>query len=107
MGSRSARAAESRQCSLIKTGWTVQPWLVSWDRKKGDGLVSDGKGLNQPACQEEWKKCRRKRRIVMSMWCIYMCAHMSCGVIMFFTCTLVRSHPDSRKALGVKPDLLR
>jgi hypothetical protein len=29
--------------------------------------VSDRKGLNQPACQEEWKKCRRKRRIVMLM----------------------------------------
>jgi hypothetical protein len=25
---------------------------------------------------------------------------------MLFTCTLVRSHPDSRKALGVKPDPL-
>jgi hypothetical protein len=30
-------------------------------------LVSDGKGLNQPACQEEWKMCRKKRRIVMPM----------------------------------------
>ncbi len=35
----------------------------------------------------------------MSMWCIYMCAHMSCGVIMLFTCTLVRSHPDSREGV--------
>ncbi len=26
---------------------------------------------------------------------------------MLFTCTLVRSHPDSRKALGMKPDPLR
>ncbi len=60
-------------------------------------LVSDRKGLNQPACQEEWKKCRGKRRIVMPMWCIYMCAHMSCSVVMLFSCTLVRSHPDSRK----------
>jgi hypothetical protein len=23
-------------------------------------LVSDGKGLGQPACQEEWKKCKRE-----------------------------------------------
>jgi hypothetical protein len=22
--------------------------------------VSDGKGLGQPACQEEWKKCKRE-----------------------------------------------
>jgi hypothetical protein len=28
--------------------------------------VSDMKGLDQPACQEEWKMCR-KRRIVMPM----------------------------------------
>ncbi len=62
-------------------------------------LVSDGKGLDQPACQEEWKKCRRKRRIVMRMWCIYMCAHMSCSSIMLFTCTLVRSPPDSMEGI--------
>jgi hypothetical protein len=29
--------------------------------------VSDGKGLGQPACQGEWKKCRKKRRTVMPM----------------------------------------
>jgi hypothetical protein len=61
--------------------------------------VSDRKGLNQPACQEEWKKCRRKRRIVMLMWCIYMCAHVSCSVVMLFTCTLVRSYPDSKRSV--------
>jgi hypothetical protein len=29
--------------------------------------VSDGKGWDQPACQEEWKICRKERRIVMPM----------------------------------------
>jgi hypothetical protein len=29
--------------------------------------VSDGKGWDQPACQEEWKTCRKKRRIVMPL----------------------------------------
>jgi hypothetical protein len=29
---------------------------------------------------------------------------MSCSVVMLFICTLVRSHPNSRKTLGVKPD---
>ncbi len=38
---------------------------------------------------------------------IYMCAHVLYSVVMLFTCTLARSHPDSRKALGVKPDPLR
>jgi hypothetical protein len=32
---------------------------------------------------------------------------MSCSVVMLFTCTLVRSDPDNRKALGVKPDPLK
>jgi hypothetical protein len=70
-------------------------------------IVSVGKGLDQPACQEGWKMYREKRRIVMPMWSIYMCAHVSYSVVMLFTCTLARSHPDSRKALGVKPDPLR
>jgi hypothetical protein len=30
-------------------------------------VVSDGKGLNQLACQEEWKKCKKRRRITMLM----------------------------------------
>jgi hypothetical protein len=68
--------------------------------------VSDRKGRDQPSCQEEWKMCRKKRRIVMPMWCIYMFAHILCSIVVLFTCSLVRSHPDSRKALGVKPDPL-
>ncbi len=36
-----------------------------------------------------------------------MCAHVSYSVVMLFTCTLARSNPDSRKALGVKPNPLR
>jgi hypothetical protein len=30
-------------------------------------IVSDRKGRDQPSCQEEWKMCRKKRRIVMPM----------------------------------------
>ncbi len=69
--------------------------------------VSDRKGLNQPACQEGWKKCKKERRIVLPMWCIYVCPCVSCNIVMLFTCTWVRSHPDSKEALGVKPDPLR
>jgi hypothetical protein len=29
--------------------------------------VADAMGWGQPACQEEWKMCRKKRRIVMPM----------------------------------------
>jgi hypothetical protein len=54
-------------------------------------------GRGQPACQEERKMCRKKKRIVMPMWYIYMCEHLSCSVVVMFTCTLVRSHPDSRR----------
>jgi hypothetical protein len=42
-------------------------------------LVSDGKGWDQPACQEEWKTCRKKRRIVMPMWCTYI--HVCTNVV--------------------------
>ncbi len=59
--------------------------------------VADTMGQGQPTCQEEWKMCRKRRRIVMPMWCIYMSAHMSCSVVVMFICTLVRSHPDSRR----------
>ncbi len=33
------------------------------------------------------------------MWCIYMCPCVSCRVVMLFTCTLVRSHPDSKEGI--------
>jgi hypothetical protein len=35
----------------------------AWENPKGrpaGGSVSDGKGLYQPACQEEWKKCKKE-----------------------------------------------
>jgi hypothetical protein len=28
--------------------------------KANNVIVSEGKGLYQPACQEEWKKCKKK-----------------------------------------------
>jgi hypothetical protein len=30
-------------------------------------IVLDGKGLYQPSCHEEWKKCKKERRKVMPM----------------------------------------
>ncbi len=60
-------------------------------------VVADAMDWGQLACQEGWKMCKKRRRIVMLMWCIYMWAHMSCSVVVMFTCTLVRSHPDSRR----------
>jgi hypothetical protein len=33
------------------------------------------------------------------MWCIYMCLCVSCSIVMLFTCTLVRSHPDSKEGV--------
>jgi hypothetical protein len=33
----------------------------------GAVIVSDGMGRGQPAFQEEWKMCKKKRRIVMLM----------------------------------------
>ncbi len=35
------------------------------------------------------------------MWCIYIhVCSVSCDVVLMFTCTLVRSHPDSKRTLG-------
>jgi hypothetical protein len=31
------------------------------------GVFPDGKGRDQPACQEGWKMCRKEKRIVMPM----------------------------------------
>ncbi len=30
-------------------------------------IVSDGKSQDQPTCQEDWKMCKKGRRIVMPM----------------------------------------
>ncbi len=35
----------------------------------------------------------------MLVWCLYMCPVL-CIVVVMFTCTLVRSHPDSRRCWG-------
>ncbi len=35
----------------------------------------------------------------MPMWCRYICTCVSCNVVMLFTCTLVRSHPDSKEGV--------
>jgi hypothetical protein len=34
---------------------------VKLDKNWSTGIsVSDGKGLDQPACQEEWNKCKKE-----------------------------------------------
>jgi hypothetical protein len=66
-----------------------------------ENIVSDWKGLDQPACQERWKRCKKKRRKKNSdanvMYIQYVCPCVSYSVVGLFTCTLVRSHPDSNE----------
>jgi hypothetical protein len=61
--------------------------------------VSDGKVLSQPACQEEWRsvKKRKNSNIDVMYICVPMC--VSCSATMLFTCTLVRSRPDSNEGV--------
>ncbi len=60
--------------------------------------IADAMDRAQPACQVEWKMCRKKKWMVILMWCIYIhVCHVLCSVVVMFTCTLVRSHPDSRR----------
>jgi hypothetical protein len=35
-------------------------WVIFLRSILGNTSVSDGKGLYQPACQEEWKKCKKE-----------------------------------------------
>ncbi len=61
--------------------------------------MPDGKGLDQPACQGEWKKCRKKRKN-SNADVMYICVpFVTCNVVMLFTCLLVRSHPDSKEGV--------
>ncbi len=58
--------------------------------------VTDKGTGGQPACPEEWKKC--KKNMNSSNYVMYMsvCPVSYIDVVMF-TCTLVRSPPDSRR----------
>jgi hypothetical protein len=60
--------------------------------------VTDRVSGGQSACPGKWKMCRKKKLIVILVWwiCIHVC-HVSCNVVVMFTCTLVRSRPGSRR----------
>jgi hypothetical protein len=68
--------------------------------------VTDGGNGGQPACPEKWKRCRKKKRRQnmnsnINVIYIHVC-FVSCNVVVMFACTLMRSHPDSRRHFGVK-----
>ncbi len=57
----------------------------------------DGASGGQPACPGKWKKCRKKKNT--NVMYIHVC-DVSCNIVVMFICTLVRSHPDSRRRWG-------
>jgi hypothetical protein len=61
--------------------------------------VPDGKGLDQPTCQGERNKCRKKSKN-SNADVMYICVPcVSCNVVMLFTCLLVKSHLDSKEVI--------
>jgi hypothetical protein len=42
---------------------------------------------------------RKKNSNADVMYCIYVCPCVSCSVVISFTCTSVRSHPDSKEGV--------
>jgi hypothetical protein len=68
--------------------------------KKSALSVIDGASGGQPACLGKLKKCRKKKmNSNTNVMYIHVC-HVLCKIVMMFTCTLVRSHPDSRRRWG-------
>ncbi len=71
-------------------------------------LVTDVKSRGQPACQEEPKTCKEESMNVMNVMneCDVQ-KYVLCTVyyIVMFTCTLARSHPESKRR-WVKFELL-
>jgi hypothetical protein len=62
--------------------------------------VADRASGGQQACPGKWKKCRKKKmKSNTNVMYIHVC-HVSCNIVVMFTCTLVRSHPDSRRHWG-------
>jgi hypothetical protein len=64
--------------------------------------VTDNGIRGQPACPEEWKngRCVKKNMYnSFSVMYISVC-HVSYTVVVMFTCTLVRSHPEGRRHEG-------
>jgi hypothetical protein len=62
-------------------------------------LVTDKGNGGQLACPEEWKKFKKNMNSSNSVMYISVCPVSYIAVVMF-TCTLVRSHPDSRRRWG-------
>jgi galactose mutarotase-like enzyme len=67
-------------------------------------LVADKENAGQPACPGKWKKCRKKKRrqnMNSNTNVMYIRVFsVSCNIVVMFSCTLVRSHPDSRRRWG-------
>ncbi len=83
-----------------------QDWLTKRkeDERSGGSVwvtvsVTDKGNRGQPACPEEWKKCKKNMNSSNSVMNISVCPVSHIAVVMF-TCTLVRSHPDSRRCWG-------
>jgi hypothetical protein len=62
------------------------------------GIVADGVIRAEPACPGKWKMCKEEERVnsntdVMYIQIIHVFDMSS--IVVMFTCTLVRSHPDS------------
>ncbi len=67
--------------------------------KRQNIALADAVDRVQLACQEEWKMCRKEKWIEQcntNVMYIHVC-HVLYSVVVMFTCTLVRSHPDSRR----------
>jgi hypothetical protein len=59
-------------------------------------IVADGVIWAQPACPGKWKMCKEEERVNSNTDLMYIHVfQVSCRVVVMFTCTLVRSHPDS------------
>ncbi len=76
---------------------------LNWLLNEEEVPVTDGGNGGQPACPGKWKRCRKKKRRQKmnnsNVMYIHVCS-VSCNIVVMFACTLVRSHPDSRRRWG-------
>jgi hypothetical protein len=77
---------------MFPTSFSHCPCLLS--KVHSDVLWQTGRVWTSRPAKEGGRSGRRR---VMPMWCIYVCPCESCSAAMFFTCTLVRSCPDSNE----------
>jgi hypothetical protein len=72
--------------------------------EEDDALRSAGQEGSQcvsgtASLPRKWKMCKEEERVNSNTDVMYIHVfHMLCRVVVMFTCTLVRSHPDSRGA---------